>query len=149
MRLDTLNYHKRLNCDATSFFKVLEKEQLAYFQQKDTQLGQLTEGTQVRSALRTKMSQTPVASTMLVKRLVKNECFELETNYPGGTILQTYRLKEVEQGVAVTYSEKNILENGKNQLSMLLVLPLYKFFYNRNGKKRLQYLESLAQQVYN
>lgn len=149
MRLDTLNYHKRLNCDASSLFAVLEKEQLSYFQQKDSQLRQLNEGTKVSTDLRTKMSQASVASTMLVKQLVKNECFELETSYPGGAILQTYRLRELERGVEVTYSEKNTVENGKNQLSMLLVLPLYKFFYNRNGKRRLLYLEELAQQVQN
>ena len=120
--------------------------QLAYFQRHNGLLTDLEEGTELKTQLRTKMSQVPIASTMLVKRLVKNEFFELETTYPGGQIRQTYYLQPVPQGVTVTYSEQNTVLGSKNQLSMLLVLPLYKFFYNRNGKKRLKYLESLAQQ---
>lgn len=127
-------------------FEVLVREQLAYFQRHNGLLTDLEEGTELKTQLRTKMSQVPIAGTMLVKRLVKNEFFELETTYPGGQIRQTYYLQSVPQGVTVTYSEQNTVLGSKNQLSMLLVLPLYKFFYNRNGKKRLKYLESLAQQ---
>lgn len=146
MRLDTLNYRRRLACEASQFFEVLVREQLAYFQRHNGLLTDLEEGTELKTQLHTKMSQVPIASTMLVKRLVKNEFFELETTYPGGQIRQTYYLQPVPQGVTVTYSEQNTVLGSKNQLSMLLVLPLYKFFYNRNGKKRLKYLESLAQQ---
>lgn len=146
MRLDTLNYRRRLACEASQLFEVLVREQLAYFQRHNGLLTDLEEGTELKTQLRTKMSQVPIASTMLVKRLVKNEFFELETTYPGGQIRQTYYLQPVPQGVTVTYSEQNTVLGSKNQLSMLLVLPLYKFFYNRNGKKRLKYLESLAQQ---
>ena len=146
MRLDTLNYRRRLACEASQLFEVLVSEQLAYFQRHNGLLTDLEEGTELKTQLRTKMSQVPIASTMLVKRLVKNEFFELETTYPGGQIRQTYYLQPVPQGVTVTYSEQNTVLGSKNQLSMLLVLPLYKFFYNRNGKKRLKYLESLAQQ---
>lgn len=146
MRLDTLNYRRRLACEASQLFEVLVREQLAYFQRHNGLLTDLEEGTELKTQLRTKMSQVPIASTMLVKRLVKNEFFELETTYPGGQIRQTYYIQPVPQGVTVTYSEQNTVLGSKNQLSMLLVLPLYKFFYNRNGKKRLKYLESLAQQ---
>lgn len=65
----------------------------------------------------------------------------MTTDYSGGKIIQTYQLKRHdEQQFTLYYSERNELVDAKTQLSLLFVLPFYKFFYNRQLAKRVNYL---------
>ncbi|MBO0462239.1 DUF3284 domain-containing protein [Enterococcus sp. DIV1298c] len=141
MRIDTLNYRKKIPTKAAEFYQVLLEEQLNYFQSKDASIIELTEGTTVITALQTKLGQTSVESTMTIRRLVKDELLEMTTDYAGGKIIQTYQLKSQENDqFTLLYSERNELVDAKTQLSLLFVLPFYKFFYNRNLAKRVNYL---------
>ncbi|PQF22528.1 DUF3284 domain-containing protein [Enterococcus mundtii] len=141
MRIDTLNYRKKIPTQAAHFYQVLLEEQLSYFQSKDPSITELTEGAAVTTALQTKLGQATVESTMTIQRLVKDELLEMTTDYSGGKIIQTYHLnRQDEQQFTLLYSERNELVDAKTQLSLLFVLPFYKFFYNRQLAKRVNYL---------
>ncbi|MGM9902464.1 hypothetical protein A5844_000028 [Enterococcus sp. 10A9_DIV0425] len=141
MRIDTLNYRKKIPKESVTFFAVLLEEQLAYFQRKDPTIKRLSEGTTIVTNLNTKLNQEIIPSTMTVQKLVVNEIFETTTNYVGGTIVQRYQLtKQGPNEFVLVYSERNELLDAKIQLSLLFVLPIYKFFYNRHIAKRINYL---------
>ncbi|WP_430604525.1 hypothetical protein IGJ19_001381 [Enterococcus sp. DIV1368b] len=141
MRIDTLNYRKKIPTHPAHFYQILLEEQLSYFHSKDSSITELTEGAAVTTALRTKLGQATVESTMTIQRLVKDELLEMTTDYSGGKIIQTYQLKrQDEQEFTLHYSERNELIDAKTQLSLLFVLPFYKFFYNRQLAKRVNYL---------
>lgn len=141
MRIDTLNYRKKIPTHPAHFYQVLLEEQLNYFHSKDPSITQLTEGVAVTTALQTKLGQATVESTLTIQRLVKDGLVEMTTDYSGGKIIQTYQLKrQDEQQFTLHYSERNELVDAKTQLSLLFVLPFYKFFYNRQLAKRVNYL---------
>lgn len=141
MRIDTLNYRKNIPTNPTHFYQVLLEEQLNYFHSKDPSITELTEGATVTTALHTKLGQATVESTLTIQRLVKDELLEMTTDYSGGKIIQTYQLKRQDaQQFTLHYSERNELVDAKTQLSLLFVLPFYKFFYNRQLAKRVNYL---------
>lgn len=146
MKLDTLTYQWKLESQVTDFFSALMSEQLRYFQSKDKSIRKLESGTQVCVYLQTKMNQQVAMSTIEIGTIIPNKTVELITQHAQGKIFQTYQIHTTKNGTnMVTYSETNELKQMKSQLSLLFTLPIYKLIYNKNTKKRMQYLEQIAQ----
>ncbi|MFV0560333.1 MAG: DUF3284 domain-containing protein [Enterococcus sp.] len=146
LRVDTLSYQRTLECKAADFFAALMKEQLRYFQSKDRTIKKIVPGIQVHSYLQTKMNKQVADSTIEVGEIIPNEKLELITHHTHGKIYQTYELIQTSKGQQrIKYSETNELMQMRNQLSLLFTLPIYKLIYNKNTKRRMQYLERIAQ----
>ena len=80
---------------------------------------------------------------MKINEIIKDEKFELSTIYSEGEILQTYSLSNSDGKTIVLYSEKNMFEKKSYVFNFKVISLFYKFFYNRNIKKRMRYLESV------
>ena len=145
MRTDTLSYKYHYQAKPTDFFNVILKEQLQYFQRTDPSIKLLKPGTTIEAHLQTKMNKIQTENKMSVKQIVPNQLFQLETQQTGGTITQTFELDQDRHGKnRVIYSEQNNFEQGRNQMNFVFMGALYKFFYNRGIKKRMQFLDKLA-----
>lgn len=148
MRVDTLQYKYQMNAPISRVYQSIYLEQLTFFQTNDTQIVQLTEGTQISRNFVTKTQRLPVPGTIKITSLIKNKILQMETAYASGTILQTYELREHSTGkTKVVYSEKNTFTEMRHQYSFIAVGLLYKLSYNNGIKKRMRYIEKLAQQI--
>ncbi|WP_137625446.1 DUF3284 domain-containing protein [Lactiplantibacillus pingfangensis] len=146
MRTDTLSYKYPYQANRAAIYRVLVQEQLAYFQRTDPSIKSLSPGTKIIAQLKTKMSKQPVQDYMMVKDMVPNELFQLETQQPAGSIIQTFKFMKNRRGQAVlAYSEQNVFDNNRSQTNFMMFGLLYKFFYNRGVRKRMAYLDNLAQ----
>jgi len=145
MRTDTLKYKYSYNADQADLYQTLVNEQLKYFQRTDPRIRHLEKGTKIQAQLTTKMKKFTTINTMTVKDIVKNKLFQFETKQPDGEILQTYEFETNKRGKKfLIYSEQNTFNNARNQTNFIFIGMLYKFFYNRGVKKRMQYLDDLA-----
>jgi len=150
MRTDTLKYNYPYQANRAAIYRVLVQEQLAYFQRTDPAIKALSPGTKIKAHLATKMSKTPTRDYMMVKEMVPNERFQLETQQPAGSIIQTFEFTKTRRGKDVlAYSERNVFDNNRSQANFMLFGLLYKFFYNRGVRKRMTYLDHLAQTATN
>lgn len=146
--LDTLHYKYVLKSDKAAVFKVLIEEQLQYFQKNDPEITSLKEGTSIKCNLPTKVQKLPVSSVMAIKKITANEVLQMETSYPAGNILQMYEFKKNKKGKDILiYSEKNTFSETRNQYGFMLVVFLYKLFYNRGIAKRMKYIDNLSMHV--
>ncbi len=145
MRIDTLRYRYHYQASKTAMYKTLINEQLKYFQRMDNSVKRIQPGTTVEAKLTTKMRKITTANKMMVKEIKPEKCFQLVTRQQAGKIIQTFEFKSDRHGRNVlVYSEKNVLDNYRNQVNYMLFGLLYKFFYNRGVRKRMQYLDHLA-----
>lgn len=145
MRTDTLRYKYSYNADQGNLYDTLVNEQLKYFQRSNPQIKHLSKGTKIEAQLTTKMKRISTTNTMTIKDIVKDKIFQMETKQPDGEILQTYEFETNKRGKKyLVYSEKNTFENARNQTNFMFIGLLYKFFYNRGVKKRMEYLDNLA-----
>ncbi|MFD1900764.1 DUF3284 domain-containing protein [Enterococcus termitis] len=149
MRVDTLSYTHTMTSDLSAVFKAVMAEQLSYFQRQDASVLSLEEGTSITCHLLTKTQKIGVENTMTILKLEENRCIQMKTTSATGDIIQTYDFKEKGGNTLVTYSEKNMFEQSRNQFGFMLVGLLYKFFYNRGIKQRMTYLDSLADTRFN
>ena len=94
------------------------------------------------------MTPADFANAMTIKENLRRALdeFQLETQQPSGKIVQTFKFTKNRMGNDVLlYSEQNIFENNRNQTNFMFMGMMYKFFYNRGVRKRMQYLDNLAQ----
>lgn len=146
MRTDTLCYKYRFHATKEAIYRVLVAEQLKYFQRTDPAIKALSPGTKIKAHLQTKMNKLPTQDYMEVTKIVENEAFQLETQQPAGKIIQTFEFTKNRRGEDIlAYSEQNVFDNTRSQTNFMLFGLLYKFFYNRGMRKRMQYLDDLAQ----
>ena len=120
MRVDTLSYTHTMKSELGAVYQAVLSEQLSYFKRQDPSISALAEGTSITCDLVTK------------------------TQSSTGVIMQSYDFREKDGKVQVTYSEKNIFEQSRNQFGFMLVGLLYKYFYNRGIRRRLDYLDGVA-----
>lgn len=145
MRIDTLRYKYHYQATKTAMYNTLIAEQLKYFQRMDQSIKQIKTGTAIEAKLTTKMRKITTSSKMVVEEIKPEQCFQLVTQQAAGKIIQTFEFTSDHRGRNVlVYSEKNVLDNYRNQVNYMLFGLLYKFFYNRGVRKRMQYLDHLA-----
>lgn len=146
LRTDTLSYKYRYQASKAAIYQALINEQLSYFQRTDPNVKTLTTGTKIIANLQTKMKKLATQDYMQVTSIKENDEFQLETQQPSGKIVQTFKFTKNRMGNDVLlYSEQNIFENNRNQTNFMFMGMMYKFFYNRGVRKRMQYLDNLAQ----
>lgn len=124
-------------------FEAIISEQLKFFKQYKPEISLLTKGLSIEKELTTKTSNKPVKVKLKINEIIKDEKFELSTIYSEGEILQTYSLSNSDGKTIVLYSEKNMFEKKSYVFNFKVISLFYKFFYNRNIKKRMRYLESV------
>ena len=144
MRVDTLSYTHTMKSELGAVYQAVLSEQLSYFKRQDPSISALAEGTSITCDLVTKTQKIGVQNTMTVVKMEENQCFQMETASATGVIMQSYDFREKDGKVQVTYSEKNIFEQSRNQFGFMLVGLLYKYFYNRGIRQRLDYLDGVA-----
>ncbi|AGE37637.1 Hypothetical protein zj316_0098 [Lactiplantibacillus plantarum ZJ316] len=94
------------------------------------------------------MHQLVTQNTMKVNIMKADDTFQLETQQPSGKIIQTYKFDTERSGAKIlVYSEQNVFESNRNQMNFMIFGLMYKYFYNRGVRKRMRYLDDLAQSV--
>ncbi|WP_314064955.1 DUF3284 domain-containing protein [uncultured Vagococcus sp.] len=147
MRVDTLKYSYVMNAEPSRVYQSLLDEQYKFFKRYQTSLTGLAVGTQISKVFQTKTQKVGVPGTITILQLIDKQLFQMETAYAAGTILQTYELVEKVDGkTEVSYWERNSFIENRHQYSFMLIGLIYKLAYNKGIKKRLQYIEGLAQQ---
>lgn len=107
----------------------------------DSNIKSLHVGDEIRTTLRTKLQNLDSVTTMKITKIIPNKIFQMVTHQPNGNdIVQTFSFKQDE----LVYSEKTKLHTVRSQTYFFLAALVYKFFYNRGMKKKLQYLDQLA-----
>lgn len=145
MSTDTLSYKYHYQAKKADLFRVLIREQLTYFRRSDPTIKALEPGTKIQTHLQTKLNKLETENTMVVKQIVTDELFQLETTQQGGVIVQTFKFEQDRHGrERLVYSEQNTFDQSRSQMNFMVMGGLYKFFYNRGIKKRMQYLDNLA-----
>lgn len=148
MRTDTLSYHYRYQTTKENFFGALIAEQLKYFKRVDPTIEQLHAGLKINARLMTKIQKHETSNTMMIEEVVPNQRFKMVTNQPAGAIIQMFEFTSDRKGRnVVVYSEQNQFDNNRNQTNFMFIGILYKYFFNRGMKKKMIYLEKIAQQM--
>ncbi|WP_288614629.1 DUF3284 domain-containing protein [uncultured Lactiplantibacillus sp.] len=148
LRTDTLSYKYLYRALKSELYRTLISEQLKYFQRTDKSIQVLTPGTTIVANLQTKMHQLVTQNTMKVNIMKADDTFQLETQQPSGKIIQTYKFDTERSGAKIlVYSEQNVFESNRNQMNFMIFGLMYKYFYNRGVRKRMRYLDDLAQSV--
>lgn len=148
LRTDTLSYKYRYEAPKSELYRTLISEQLKYFQRADKSIQALKPGTIIIANLQTKMHQLITQNTMKVNIMKADDIFQLETQQPSGKIVQTYKFEQEHSGANIlVYSEQNVFESNRNQMNFMIFGLMYKYFYNRGVRKRMRYLDDLAQNI--
>ena len=137
MSPDTLTYKYKYQASKEKLFQTLLDEQLMH----DSSIKSLHVGDEIKTTLQTKLQNLDSVTTMKITKIVPNKVFQMITHQPNGNdIVQTFAFKQNE----LVYSEKTKLHTVRSQTYFFLAALVYKFFYNRGMKKKLQYLDQLA-----
>lgn len=146
MRADTLTYRYLYQASQDKLYQTLLDQQLRYFKQHDPSIISLHEGDEISTNLKTKIRNLESETTIKVTKIIPNEEFQLETHQPGNhNITQTFKFDKNPNGKnELVYSEKTNIDTVRGQSYFFLTALLYKFFYNRGMKKKLQYLDKIA-----
>lgn len=146
MRADTLTYRYLYEASQDKLYETLLNQQLKYFKSHDENITSLHEGDEISTNLKTKIRNLDSATTIKITKIVPNKEFQLETHQPGNhNITQTFKFdKNVNGKNELVYSEKTNIDTVRGQSYFFLTALLYKFFYNRGMKKKLQYLDKIA-----
>lgn len=146
MRLDTLNYKYRYKAPKDMMYKTLIEAQLQYFRAHDKKIEQLREGEKITTSLQTKLQKLDSKTTMEISKIIPEKVFQLVTQQPDNhNITQTFEFTTDKSGnEELVYSEKTQLNNARSYSFFFLTAILYKYFYNRGMKKKMQYLDDLA-----
>lgn len=143
MSENSLSFKYCFEDKVSTVFDAIISEQLKFFKQYKPEISLLTKGLSIEKELTTKTSNKPVKVKLKINEIIKDEKFELSTIYSEGEILQTYSLSNSDGKTIVLYSEKNMFEKKSYVFNFKVISLFYKFFYNRNIKKRMRYLESV------
>lgn len=146
MNADTLTYHYYYKkADTHQLYQALLKIQLQYFQMHDSNIKKLHVGDKIETTLKTKMKNVS-STTMEVTKIIPNKEFQMVTHQVGNhDITQTFKFGKTANGSNILkYSEKTNIATVRGQSYFFLTKLIYKFFYNRGMKKRMQQLERLA-----
>lgn len=143
MSENSLSFKYCFEDEVSTVFDAIISEQLKFFKQYKPEISLLTKGLYIEKELTTKTSNKPVKVKLKINEIIKDEKFELSTIYSEGEILQTYSLANSDGKTIVLYSEKNMFEKKSYVFNFKVISLFYKFFYNRNIKKRMRYLESV------
>lgn len=145
MNTDTLSYRYFYQADAKKMYQTLLEQQLKYFRMHDPQIKELKVGDRIQTTLRTKMNNAST-TTMEITKIEPNREFQMVTHQAGDhDITQTFKfLKSPNDNNELLYSEKTNITTVRGQSYFFLAKLLYKFFYNRNMKRRLEQLDRLA-----
>ncbi|MBP2058233.1 hypothetical protein J2Z60_001410 [Lactobacillus colini] len=145
MNTNTLTYRYFYKADPQKMYQTLLNTQLEYFQMHDKSIKELHVGDKINTTLKTKINHDSV-TTMEVTKIIPNEEFQLVTHQVGNhDITQTFKFKKSPNGSnELDYSERTNVTTFRGQSYFFLAKLLYKFFYNRGMKKRMQQLENLA-----
>lgn len=145
MRTDTLSYSYKMKLNSWDIYNILKKEQLKYFQSKDSEIQILTVGSKINQFFQTKTQNLPVRGSIEVTKMNDNKLFQLQSSYSKGSIIQTYELKNIKKNLTeVKYSEQNTFKQSRNQLGFMFFSIIYKLIYNYKIRNRLRYIENLA-----
>lgn len=145
MVFDTMSYKYKMNSAVEQTYTALVNEQYRFFHSINPEITNIEQGTSIEKRLTTKMGNEQVKGTITIQKLEENQKIQLITEYAKGSILQVYELKSLESQTEVSYSEKNTYDTVRGQYSFMLARVVYKYFYNRGMKKRMRYIEQLAQ----
>lgn len=146
MSENSLSFKYCFEDEVSTVFDTIISEQLKFFKQYKPEISLLTKGLSIEKELTTKTSNKPVKVKLKINEIIKDEKFELSTIYSEGEILQTYSLSYNDGKTTVCYSEKNMFEKKSYVFNFKVISLFYKFFYNRNIKKRMRYLESVIKE---
>lgn len=146
MRLDTLTYKYRYKAPKDMMYKTLIETQLQYFRAHDKKIKQLREGEKITTNLQTKLQKLDSKTTMEISKIIPEKVFQLVTQQPDNhNITQTFEFKTNKSGKEeLIYSEKTQLNNARSYSFFFLTAIIYKYFYNRGMKKKMQYLDDMA-----
>lgn len=146
MRLDTLTYKYRYKAPKDMLYKTLIETQLQYFRAHDKKIKQLREGEKITTNLQTKLQKLDSKTTMEISKIIPEKVFQLVTQQPGNhNITQTFEFKTDKSGEEeLVYSEKTQLNNARSYSFFFLTAIIYKYFYNRGMRKKMQYLDDMA-----
>lgn len=146
MRLDTLTYKYRYKAPKDRLYKTLIETQLQYFRAHDKKIKQLREGEKITTNLQTKLQKLDSKTTMEISKIIPEKVFQLVTQQPGNhNITQTFEFKTDKSGEEeLVYSEKTQLNNARSYSFFFLTAIIYKYFYNRGMRKKMQYLDDMA-----
>lgn len=146
MSENSLSFKYCFEDEVSTVFDTIISEQFKFFKQYKPEISLLTKGLSIEKELTTKTSNKPVKVKLKINEIIKDEKFELSTIYSEGEILQTYSLSNSDGKTIVLYSEKNMFEKKSYVFNFKVISLFYKFFYNRNIKKRMRYLESVIKE---
>lgn len=146
MSENSLSFKYCFEDEVSTVFDTIISEQFKFFKQYKPEISLLTKGLSIEKELTTKTSNKPVKVKLKINEIIKDEKFELSTIYSEGEILQTYSLSNSDGKTIVLYSEKNMFEKKSYVFNFKAISLFYKFFYNRNIKKRMRYLESVIKE---
>ena len=146
MRADTLTYRYFYQAEPARLYQTLLDEQLKYFSCHDPRIKQLHVGDEITTSLKTKLQKLDSITTMKVTKIIPNKEFQLLTHQAGNhNITQTFEFKKNANGKnELVYSEQTNIQTIRGQSYFFLTALLYKWFYNRGMKRKLQYLDQLA-----
>lgn len=146
MRLDTLTYTYHYKAPKSKLYQTLMETQLQYFKAHDKKIKQLHEGDRITPSLQTKLQKLDSVTTMEISKIIPEKIFQLVTQQPDNhNITQTFEFRRDRAGKEeLIYSEKTQLNNARGYSFFFLTAVLYKYFYNRGMKKKMQYLDDLA-----
>ncbi|WP_296884442.1 DUF3284 domain-containing protein [Thomasclavelia sp.] len=145
MSQKNLTYKHNFNYPVNQVYNLIEEEQLKFFQHYDSKIETFVKGIKIKKQMLTKTAKKSVDVTMCVKDVVKNKKIEVVTIYQQGDIVTTYEFKEINDGTQVIYFEDNHFKKGMNELNFNIMSILYRWFYKRNVKKRMQYIEMMLE----
>ncbi|RVU69979.1 MULTISPECIES: DUF3284 domain-containing protein [Lactobacillus] len=146
MRADTLTYRYFYQASPQKLFQTLLDQQLKYFQAHDAKIKNLHVGDEIQTTLKTKLQKLDSVIRMKITKIDPGREFQLQTlQSHNHTITQTFKFEKSPNGRnQLLYSEQTNVQTVRGQSYFFLAALLYKFFYNRGMKKRLQYLDQLA-----
>lgn len=145
MSQKSLTYKYDFNYPINQVYNFIAEEQLKFFQHYDSKIKTFVKGIKIQKKMLTKTAKKPVNVTMCVKDIIENEKIEVVTIYQQGDIVTTYKFKKINNGTQVIYFEDNHFKKGTNELNFNIMRVLYQWFYKRNVKKRMQYIEMMLE----
>lgn len=141
--MKTMKYTRTLQVSSAALADVICAQNLAYFQHYDPRIEQLRPGLCIHRDFYTKTNRKSVRGSSRLSAL-SMECIQITHEYGKNRIISEYRLNPKESGTQLVYSETSIFEQASLETNYALVSFVYRFFFNRQIKKRFLWLEQQA-----
>ncbi len=141
--MKVMKYSKTINADPRIVNKVIQEQNLAYFQNYDSKVEKLKTGLKVRRTFQTKTNRENIPGYSKLTHLDES-CIELKHCSADSEIVNTYQIEPSENGTKLTYCEANTFKNASREINFSLVSIVYRFFFNRHMKQVFSWIEKTS-----